>query len=247
MPKGLILIPARYGSTRFPGKPLAKINGVPMIVRVAQNCLATGVRSVVVTDDQRIVSCLDEYGIESVVADEEVETGSQRIFLGLKKIAKNEDLDFVINVQGDEPLLAAADLISLIDASMSSDFSVLTLTKRRQHSSRDDFSNPNIVKIAYSESSNECHYFSRSPIPYDREGLGGEWFQHVGVYLYKADSLEKFCSLPVSPLEDREKLEQLRLLEMGMRIGAVEIKSKLIGVDTPEDIMKVEEVLRESN
>lgn len=241
--RALVLIPARFASTRFPGKPLVPLLGKPMIQRVWEN-VAHFFDAAIVTDDDRIEDAVKAFGGQVVRVDDDVESGTLRIGLAYERFFADKDYDFILNVQGDEPLLGGQDLERLVQFHATSPFAVTTLIKKENDS--EEFNNPNRVKAVFSERSGECHYFSRSPVPHDRDGSNSSWWLHVGVYCYRPESLKLACSLPPSPLEGREKLEQLRVLENDMRIGAVETKSILLGVDVPSDVAKVEERLRES-
>lgn len=241
--KSIILIPARYASSRFPGKPLALINGRAMIDYLVDNVKATGLDYAVVTDDERIEAHLKKSNSHVVRVDDDVPSGSERIALAYERYFAKNNYDFVINVQGDEPLLSAQDILVLANFhAQNPNFDITTMLKKRK-TQEADFLNSNIVKCAFVEVSGECLYFSRSSIPHDRDGKGSDWFQHIGVYCYKAKALSAFVKLPMAKLEDTEKLEQLRALANGMRLGAVVTKVHLIGVDTPQDIAKVEGVL----
>lgn len=241
--RALVLIPARYASTRFPGKPLVPLLGKPMIQRVWEN-VAHFFDAAVVTDDDRIEEAVKAFGGQVVRVDDDVESGTLRIGLAYERHFADKEYDFILNVQGDEPLLGGTDLERLVQFHASSPYAVTTLVKKETDS--EEFKNPNRVKAVFSETNGECHYFSRSPVPHDRDGGDPAWWLHVGVYSYRPESLKQACALPASALEKREKLEQLRVLENGMRIGAVETKSILLGVDVPSDVSKVEERLRES-
>ncbi len=244
MAKVVILIPARFQSSRFPGKPLAKIAGISMIERVYRNCLESGISTYVVTDHDGIEQHVKDFGGKVLRVNDNVPSGSERIALAYERFLKAENPDLVINVQGDEPLLKGNVLKELSDFHLSSDFAIGTLLRERSVKD-DDFKNPNVVKAVYSPLSKQCFYFSRESLPYDRDG-GREysWFQHIGVYSYRPQSLSAFVKLPMSTLEDLEKLEQLRALENQMTIGAVLTTQKLMGVDVPEDIKKVEGALQ---
>lgn len=237
-----ILIPARYQSSRFPGKPLALIAGKMMIERVYENCQASGFATAVVTDDERIEKAVRGFGGEVFRIDDDVPSGSERIALCAERFLKGK-ADLIINVQGDEPLLQGDILKELADFHLKSSFEITTLLRERKRS-EDDFNNPNVVKAIWSKESGECHYFSRGSVPFDRDGNSLEpWYQHIGVYSYRPEALAKFVKLEVSPLENLEKLEQLRALENGYRIGARLTTQKLIGVDVPDDVKKVEGAL----
>lgn len=263
----LILIPARYSSSRFPGKPLAMLGEQSMIQKVYENCLlglnialdeinsgesdsqfkAQG-KVVVVTDDSRIEEHLKDLKREVVRVDDDVQSGTERIALAHERYFKQHSWNLIINVQGDEPLLSPADLGPLILEHLKSKFSIMTLVHRMTKDNSESFLNPNRVKVVWSERRKECYYFSRSPIPYcNKDEVPDNWFCHVGVYSYFPEALQEFVSHPVSSLERQERLEQLRALEIGLRIGALEITSPLIGVDVPEDLEKVKGVLYGSN
>jgi len=240
----LILIPARFGSSRFPGKPLAKIKGISMIERVYTNCKNSGFQTAVVTDNQEIEAHVKSFSGEVIRVDDDVPSGSERIALAYDRYFKNQSIDLVINVQGDEPLLDGKVLKELAEFHLKTVFPITTLIRPRK-SSEEDFNNPNVVKALWSEKTGSCLYFSRQSIPYDRDGgRPFEWFQHVGVYSYKPEALLQFVKLPASKHEELERLEQLRALDHGLSIGAIQTTQKLIGVDVPEDIQKVEGALK---
>jgi 3-deoxy-manno-octulosonate cytidylyltransferase (CMP-KDO synthetase) len=243
----LILIPARYHSSRFPGKPLAKISGKSLIERVYQNCKATGFDLAVVTDSDKIEDHVKNFNGNVVRIDDDVSSGTERINLAYQRNFEDKNYKLIINVQGDEPLIKCEELLKLGKFHLDNpNFDITTLVKKHSKANS-DFENPNIVKVIHNNSDNRCHYFSRAPIPYDRDQNGDDfyWLQHIGIYCYKYSSLAKFSIAPPTYNEGIEKLEQLRALEYGMLIGAIETKLNLIGVDTPEDIFKVEGVLNE--
>lgn len=248
----LILIPARFASTRFPGKPLAMISGKSMISRVLDNCLKASnpdiqFEAFVVTDSDEVEAHIKENSGHVVRVDDDVISGTLRIELAYKRFFKAKNYDLVINVQGDEPLLEGSDLVRLAEFHLNNPFDITTLVKK-QMGFDTVFQDPNKVKVAMSETTGKAFYFSRAAIPFKRD-IGVDvhgadyWFLHIGVYSYKPDSLSQFAKAPVSRLEDLEKLEQLRALELGMTIGAMETMSVVMGVDHPEDVKKVEEVL----
>jgi 3-deoxy-manno-octulosonate cytidylyltransferase (CMP-KDO synthetase) len=238
----LILVPARYGSSRFPGKPLAKINNQSMISYVTENCNQTGFDYAVVTDNDEIESHLKEINADVVRVDDDVTTGSERIYLAYKKYFADKKYDYIINVQGDEPLLVADLLKELVSEHQKNNFDVMTCVKKRS-SLDEDFQNPNVVKSIYLPKLKKCLYFTRSNAPFPRDGESIEWYQHIGVYSYKVNALKRFVESTEGELEKIERLEQLRLLENEMTIGAITTNINLIGVDTPEDIHKIEGVL----
>lgn len=243
MPRVVILIPARYASSRFPGKPLAQILGQSMIQRVFNNCKESGFPTYVVTDHDGIEKHVKDFGGSVLRIDDDVPSGSERIALAYERFLKQDNPELVINVQGDEPLLKGSVLKELAEFHLKSTFDITTLLRERK-SSEEDFKNPNVVKAVFSSVSNQCFYFSRQSLPYDRDGkTDHSWYQHIGVYSYKPKALSTFVKLPFSKLEDLEKLEQLRALENQMTLGAVLTTQKLIGVDVPDDVKKVEGAL----
>ncbi len=255
--RALILIPARYASTRFPGKPLAMISGKSMIERVYQSCASLSdtlkkerssknlfVEVAVVTDDERIQSHVENFGGKAIRIDDDVPSGTERIHLAYERYYAEGNFDFIINVQGDEPLLLGDDLLDLLCFHLQHpEYHITTLIRRMDDFT--DFKDPNRVKAVYNSVNGHCLYFSRSPVPYSREeGELKSWFLHIGVYCYKPAALDAFCSLDEGELEKIERLEQLRALGAGMSIGATVIDHELIGVDTPEDIERVEGVIK---
>ena len=240
----VVLIPARFGSSRFPGKPLAKILGVTMIERVYKNCATAGFKTAVVTDNDEIEVHVKSFGGEVIRVDDDVPSGSERIALAYKRFFQNTHAELVINVQGDEPLLKGDVLKELADFHLKSAYPIATLLRERK-SSEEDFKNPNVVKAVWSEKTKQCLYFSRQSLPYDRDGgKDYSWYQHIGVYSYKPAALLDFVKLPMSRHEDLEKLEQLRALDNGYSLGAILTTQKLMGVDVPDDIKKVEGALK---
>ena len=243
MARVVILIPARFASSRFPGKPLAMIAGKSMIQRVFENCELSGYPTYVVTDHDGIEEHVKEFGGKVLRIDDDVPSGSERIALAFERHLQSENPELVINVQGDEPLLQGDVLKDLAEFHLASAFDVTTLLRERK-TSEDDFKNPNVVKAVYSAVSKQCLYFSRQSLPFDRDGgKDYSWYHHIGVYSYRPKALSAFVKLPLSKLEDLEKLEQLRALENKMTIGAILTSQKLIGVDVPDDVKKVEGAL----
>lgn len=240
----VVLIPARFASSRFPGKPLATIAGKSMIQRVYENCATSGFTTAVVTDNIEIENHVKAFGGKVVRVDDDVPSGSERIALAYERFFAQTKADLVINVQGDEPLLQGSTLKELASFHLKSSFDVATLVRERG-CQEDDFKNPNVVKAVWGPANGRCLYFSRQSVPFDREGKGSfNWHQHIGVYSYRPSALLNFVKLPMSRLEDLEKLEQLRALEDGLTMGAILTTEKLIGVDVPADIQKVEGALK---
>ncbi len=234
----LVVIPARYGSTRFPGKALADVHGRPLIVRVAEN--ARGVRLadhvVVATDDARIADAVAGAGLACELTGAHA-TGTDRI----AEVAARHQADLVVNLQGDEPLLPPGDVDALI-ARMAArpDWDIGTCAHR--FDGPDDWREPNVVKVV-TDGADRALYFSRAPIPgmfpgSERSGHTAA-LRHVGIYAYRREALLRFASLPRTPLEQVEGLEQLRALENGLTIGVVEVAAGPVGVDTPADLERV--------
>jgi 3-deoxy-manno-octulosonate cytidylyltransferase (CMP-KDO synthetase) len=247
----LILIPARFASTRFPGKPLVEISGKSMIRRVLENCSRAKLdefdfESFVVTDDQRIEDHVKSFSPNVVRVDDEVISGTLRIELAYERFFKNKNFDLIINVQGDEPLLQSSELEALAKFHLNSTFDITTLIKK-QSGFDSEFLDSNKVKVVLDENSGRAFYFSRSSIPFKRDSTPHNemdyWFLHIGVYSYRPKALSQFAKASETRLENLEKLEQLRALELGLSIGALPTDRLVIGVDSPADVKKVEEVL----
>ncbi|MEG3116921.1 3-deoxy-manno-octulosonate cytidylyltransferase [Salinicola sp. 4072] len=233
--KTVIVIPARYGSSRLPGKPLADIVGKPMIQHVYE--LASAVRNVeavwVATDDQRVMDCVAGFGGNAVMTSPDQVSGTDRLVEVMQKV----EADLYINVQGDEPLIRSTDLESLVREmeTVSSEVHVGTLC---HPISFEEAKSPNSVKVVLKENG-DALYFSRSPIPFPREPSEASFLKHVGVYAYRREILEQYGRLGSPMLERSEVLEQLRLLYAGMTIRAVEVEPTGPGVDTPECLERV--------
>jgi 3-deoxy-manno-octulosonate cytidylyltransferase (CMP-KDO synthetase) len=236
----VVVIPARYGSTRLPGKPLATIDGRPMIEHVYQRAKsATRVsRVIVATDDLRIARAVLSFGGEVKLTRPDHPTGTDR----LAEVAAKLSCAVVVNVQGDEPLIDPRAIDEAI--APFSDPGVLITTLCRRITDADELKNPNVVKVAI-DRGGFALYFSRAPIPYVRDPRGG-WppmFRHVGLYAYRRSALMVMAALEPTPLERAEALEQLRALEHGIRIKVVETAYDSLGVDTLEDLEHVRRLL----
>ncbi|QWG73460.1 3-deoxy-manno-octulosonate cytidylyltransferase [Bacillus mycoides] len=238
--KVVAVIPARYGSTRFPGKPLAEIKGKPMIQRVYERVsLANLVDEVIIaTDHESILNSVNMFGGKVIMTKADHESGSDRI----AEVAEKVEGDIFINIQGDEPLIHPELIDKVIKESKNDTSSVITAMKKIEDEIEID--NPNIVKVV-TASNNEALYFSRSPIPYNRGAEEIDLYKHLGIYCYPRPILTEFVKLSKSKLEKIEVLEQLRLLENGYSIKVVETAYEAVGVDTPEDIKKVERLMEE--
>ena len=236
-----ILIPARMASTRLPGKPLADIAGVPMIVQVARRSAAADIgRVVVATDDDDVRAAVESAGFDVVMTRADHASGSDRIFEALTLIDPERRVTRIVNVQGDLPTIDPA----LIRASLEllDDPLVDIGTLAAEITYEPERTNPNVVKVVGSPLSSDrlrALYFTRATAPYGE----GPLFHHIGLYAYKRAALELFVGLPPSTLEQREKLEQLRALEAGMRIDVAIVDTVPLGVDTPEDLEKARAML----
>ena len=234
------VIPARWASTRFPGKILAKIAGEPMIAHVVRRVSeARKVDHVIVaTDDERIAEVAAASGAEAVMTGE-CASGTDRV---AKAVAGRSDWEIVINIQGDEPLLSGENIDVLVDGLlMDEDVSMSTLCRPLEAERIDD---PNAVKVVR-DVRGRALYFSRSPIPYPRyrEAAWKLWRLHLGIYGFRREALEAFVALPPSELEQAEGLEQLRALENGIPILVLDAPYPAFGVDTPEDLERVEKII----
>lgn len=236
--KAIGVIPARYASTRFPGKVLALIHGRPMIEYVwRQTKKSKRLDEVLIAcDEEKVLKAVQAFGARAVMTSPDHESGTDRIAEALGKI----DVDVVVNIQGDEPLIEPPVIDALADALLvDPSLPMATVIKRLEK--EEDYHNPNVVKAVIDQHKNAL-YFSRAPIPYNREKKPfsqGTYYKHLGLYAYRKDFLLKFKSLPVSKLEQTEKLEQLRVLEAGYKIRTIETTHETIGVDTPEDLERV--------
>lgn len=233
-------IPARYQSTRFPGKPLAFIKGKPMIQHVYErSCAAKRLDGVfIATDDQRIYQAVKGFGGQVMLTSSNHSSGTDRV----AEAAQKTTADIIINIQGDEPLIQP-EAIDLLAVGMSQT-KVPVATLKRKITQLEDLLSPNCVKVV-TNTKGLALYFSRAPIPFarDRDHFSSPSYQHIGIYAYRRNFLQHLPSLPSSPLEQAEKLEQLRFLEHGYKILVLETSYTSYGVDTPEDIGKIEKLL----
>lgn len=234
----LAVIPARYASTRLPGKPLVKICGIPLVIRVFNNVkkCASVDRVVVATDDQRISDVVMQHGGEVVMTPPELPSGGDRVAWVAREMAS----DYVINVQVDDPLVGA-DMIDPLVAALDSDASVKLALLAKEIENADEVAAKDTVKMVF-DSGGRALYFSRSPIPYARND-GGTWFKHIGPYGWRRDFLLDFSTWEQTPLERTESLEMLRVLERGYSIKCVRTARDTIEIDTPEDLARIERYL----
>ncbi len=239
----LAVIPARYSSTRFPGKPLTSIAGKPMIERVWERARSASLVSkvVVATDDERIANAVKSFGAEAVMTRADHRSGTERV---AEVAIAHPEAEIVINVQGDMPLIEPAAIDAAIEA-VSADEEVRVGTLAVPITSPTDIMDPNVVKTVLDFDGNAL-YFSRAPIPWVRDrqdSVHANFLKHLGLYVFRREALLEFATFPQGDLERIEQLEQLRWLENGYRIRVAETEYKTVEVDTPEDVKKVEQLL----
>lgn len=265
----VVIIPARYNSTRFPGKPLAPLKGKPLIQYVYEGCLGANlpIEVIVATDSEIIFEKVLSFGGKAIITSSGHSSGTDRV----AEVASLMDYDIIVNVQGDEPLIKPQMIDNVIDILNNSEADIGTLVRKIENPS--EITDPNVVKVVF-DKDNFALYFSRSPIPYHREMFSSEvrkcgsaeelkrkspevqkfrvsalpnfrsselfMFKHIGIYSYRRDVLLKFSKMEPTRLEEIERLEQLRALENGLKIKVKITELDTIGVDTPEDLERVE-------
>lgn len=243
--KTVAVIPSRYGSTRFPGKPLALIGGVPLIQRVYESCMKSGAVTdvVVATDDQRITEAVASFGGRAVMTGEDNRSGSDRAAEAGRIMGLADD-DIIVNIQGDQPLVhpdCIRDVIQPLLENPELDMSTLAFRIVDER----EITDPKDVKVVF-DRNGMALYFSRATIPFPRDaGTVCDFYKHLGVYAYSMKFLETFCRLPEGTLENIEKLEQLRALEFGYKIKTVITEHDSPEVDLPEDIVRIERLLKD--
>src|SRR5690606_16388589 len=239
----IILVPARIDSTRLPGKPLADIAGKPMIAQVAARALESGVgRVIVATDSPAVAAAARAEGVEAVMTKGDHQSGSDRIFEALQACDPDGAAEIVVNLQGDLPTIGAQDVRAVLRPLEDPAVDIATLGV--EISDEEEKTNPNVVKIVGvptgdSASRLRALYFTRATAPWGE----GPLYHHVGIYAYRRAALVRFVSLPAGSLETRERLEQLRALEAGMRIDVEIVQSVPLGVDTPADLERARQML----
>lgn len=242
------IIPARYASTRFPGKPLAMIQGKPMIQHVYERVsrIASLSSVLVATDDKRIYDTVASFGGKAMMTSELHKSGTDRCGEVVKKLLEQGlHPDVVINIQGDEPFVEHTQIESLINCFNDSSVQIATLKKKI--TGQQELLSPNVVKII-TDINNDALYFSRFPLPYQRGKEQDSWlenhnyYKHIGIYAYRTDILLKLIELQQSSLEISESLEQLRWLENGYEIRVAETDHENIAIDTPEDLLKLKNI-----
>lgn len=240
------IIPSRFGSSRFPGKPLAMLAGKPLVAWVVEAVKKAGSLDdvLVATDDERIVKAVEEYGGRAVMTPSELPSGTDRIACAAGDF---DDDDILVNIQGDEPLIDPA-LIDRLVGKLRDDGRWSMATAVTPISSVDDFAAKSVVKVVL-DRDDGAMYFSRAPIPCDRDNPpdleSGLYVRHLGIYAYRGEFLRRYIKEPPCELEKTEKLEQLRALWMGAKIAVVKTADEGVGVDTPEDARRVEALLLE--
>ncbi|MCH9740785.1 MAG: 3-deoxy-manno-octulosonate cytidylyltransferase [Epsilonproteobacteria bacterium] len=230
----MIIIPARIGSSRFPNKVLADIGGMPMVIRTAK--AVEGIDKVAIaTDSHDVVEMAKEYGIEAIMTSTEHHSGTDRIYEAAEKLGLADD-EIIVNVQGDEPFIEEEVVQAVFDltkTNASKDAIMMNSCYKRINNPEAD--DPNIVKVV-TDDNGIALYFSRAKVPYPRDHHFDEYKGHIGIYGFTKKSLASFCKLEASPLEDIEKLEQLRTLYHGYEVAMVEVETESFGIDTPEDL-----------
>lgn len=226
----LCVIPARYGSTRLPGKPLAEINGLPLVMWAYNSAAKAGVFDAVIvaTDDSRIFDAVEKHGGRAVMTSPDHKRGTDRIY----EVVQKTPCGYVVNLQGDEPQMPAEVLKQfVVDLKKCDDNTLLTIAS---HATIKEAGNPDVVKVVLN-AKGEALYFSRSPVPFDTRKTGA-LLKHKGIYGFTRGGLQRYCSFPEGELERRESLEQLRALEYGMKIRCIVRDFESAGIDTPEDL-----------
>ncbi len=253
-----IIIPARYASTRFPGKPLALLGDKPVVRHVYENALLTGLPTYVATDDRRIAECVEEFGGKAILTPADCPSGTDRLAKAMDVLTANGMFrpDVVINVQGDEPFVKPEQIEALKNCFENYPATQIATLAQHFDPSRygdnpfDSLSNPNLVKVVF-DTTGRALYFSRSIIPYVRGEAHENWLSladfhtHVGMYAYRSSTLMEIARLPRSPLEIAENLEQLRWLQNGYDIRIALTRTSNIGIDTPADLERASRLLRQ--
>ncbi len=248
LPPCYAIIPARYDSTRFPGKPLVEILGVPMCVRVHQRAAKCPLfaKVVLATDDERIMAAAKQWNVPALMTARDHQSGTDRVLEAARLLGAEAD-SVVVNVQGDEPALDPAMLAELLAPFAGPQGAGVQVATLATPMSRADAASPDRVKVVL-DAQGRALYFSRAGIPYSRDGEGDAEtgpLLHVGLYAFRMAALERFAALPQGRLERTEKLEQLRLLENGIPIHVAVTSRQSHGVDRPEDVEHIEKILRE--
>ena len=234
-PYVIAIIPARWESTRFPGKPLADLAGRPLVWHVCERAREARLvdRVAVATDDERIAAAVRGFGCDAVMTSPDHASGTDRVAEAVRTLGG----DIVVNLQGDEPLIPPAVIDAVVER-ISGDDSIVCATAAAPVTDEAEYADPSAVKVVL-DRLGRALYFSRAPIPHDRDGGFGGALVHAGIYAFRRGFLDVFTVLEPTPLEEREKLEQLRMIEHGHRIGVVVSDYRAAGVDTPADLERV--------
>ena len=240
------MIPARFGSSRFPGKVLALISSKSMLQHVYERASQARylTSTIIATDDERVYEVARNFGARVLMTRSDHLSGTDRV----AEAASSDTAEIIVNIQGDEPLIDP-DAIDAAILPLVHDPEILMATLKKRIEDPSEITNPNVVKVV-TDLAGDAIYFSRCPIPFDRDSAARRTarpsFKHVGLYVYRRDFLMGYSTLPVGPLEEAERLEQLRALENGFRIRVVETEYESLGVDTPEDLEKVSRLFESS-
>lgn len=238
-----IIIPARYGSSRLEGKPLIEVNGKPIIQYVYEKAQQTKLSDniIVATDDERILNAVKAFGGNAEMTSTEHKCGSDRI---KEVVLRHPEIEYIVNLQGDEPMITAENIDAVISDVQEEKTDISTLI--REIEDKDEISNPNLVKCVI-DNFGYALYFSRSKIPFERNVGHAKFYGHLGIYGYKRDALLTMTTAPQTYAELSESLEQLRALQMGMKIKTSIVTNKLIGIDTKEDLENFEKIMQAKN
>ena len=250
--RSLILIPARYASTRFPGKPLADLGGKPVVRHVVERASEVSSDVYVATDDERILKTVQEFGGKAILTASSHASGTDRCFEAYNTLvaATGQSYDVVVNIQGDEPFVRPEQVRSLINCFVRPEVEIATLAKKITRF--EDITDPNKVKVVFSRDG-KAIYFSRSPIPYCRGAEIADWlrladyYKHIGMYAYRPEVLRAITSLEYGKLEKAESLEQLRWLESNYTIAVELTEYESVGIDTPEDLQEARHLFENKN
>lgn len=239
MTEAVAIIPARYGSTRFPGKVLADLGGKPVIRHVYERVsLSKRISRVfIATDDERIARAVEDFGGAVVMTSPDHQSGTSRV----AEASRVTGGDIIVNVQGDEPLIEPT-LIDAVIGRLDGDSDIVCSTAAFPAADRADYTDPHAVKVVFDDRGSAL-YFSRAPIPCYSDRTPGEVYIHVGIYCFRRDFLSSYATLEETPLERAEKLEQLRILEHGYRIGVMVTGHAAVGIDTEEDLERVRRLM----
>jgi len=236
------VIPARFASSRFPGKVLASISSKPMLQHVYERASQARylTSTIIATDDPRVFEAARLFGAQVRMTRPDHVSGTDRV----AEVASAHDAEIVVNIQGDEPLIDPAAIDAAI-LPLEHNSAVVMATLKKEIQNLREVADPNVVKVV-TDRAGDAIYFSRCPIPFGREGHQPRHFKHVGLYVYRRNFLLEYSRLPVGPLEEAERLEQLRAIENGFKIRVVETEYESVGVDTPEDLERVAELIEAS-